>query len=81
MIIYGAIQMLLAQIPDLQETEFLSIIAAAMSFAYASIGLGLGVAKTIGTTPTPTHTSSYAYHCLLSNTLVHQLHCATGVLV
>ncbi|KAL8511170.1 hypothetical protein ACS0TY_017844 [Phlomoides rotata] len=48
MLVYGAVQLFLAQIPDLQETYILSIIAAAMSFGYASIGLGLGMAKTIG---------------------------------
>lgn len=66
MLLYGAVQMLLAQIPDLQETEFLSIIAAVMSFAYASIGLGLGMAKTIGTYPLFNLMSSYNMFFIMS---------------
>ncbi|WCJ32536.1 amino acid permease 7 [Euphorbia peplus] len=45
MLIFGAAQILLSQIPDFHEMQWLSMLAAAMSFAYASIGFGLGVAQ------------------------------------
>ncbi|TMX04971.1 hypothetical protein EJD97_003756 [Solanum chilense] len=44
-IIFGVMQILLSQIPNFHKLSFLSIIAAAMSFAYSFIGLGLSIAK------------------------------------
>ena len=48
MIIFGAFQLLLSQIPDFDRLWFLSILAAVMSFSYASIGFGLAVGKSTG---------------------------------
>lgn len=48
MLIFGFIQVIASQIPDFRNTEWLSIIAAIMSFTYAGIGSGLGLAKVIG---------------------------------
>ena len=48
MIIFGAFQLLLSQIPDFDRLWFLSIVAAVMSFGYASIGWGLAVGKATG---------------------------------
>ncbi|KAJ4725421.1 Amino acid permease [Melia azedarach] len=47
MLLFGAVQIFMSQIPDLHEMEWLSVIAAIMSFAYSSIGFGLGFAKVI----------------------------------
>ena len=56
MLIFGAFQILLSQIPDFDRLWFLSIVAAVMSFSYSSIGVGLAIGKNTGT-------SSYAmYH-------------------
>lgn len=49
MLIFGAFQLLLSQIPDFDRLWFLSILAAIMSFGYASIGFGLSVGKVTGT--------------------------------
>jgi len=38
----------MSQIPDFHDMEWLSVLAAIMSFAYSSIGLALGFAKVIG---------------------------------
>ncbi|KAL8462066.1 hypothetical protein ACS0TY_033226 [Phlomoides rotata] len=46
-LIFGIIQVVLSQIPDFRNTEWLSIIAATMSFGYSFIGSGLGLAKVI----------------------------------
>lgn len=48
MLIFGIIQAILSQIPDFRNTEWLSVIAAAMSFMYSIIGSALGLAKVIG---------------------------------
>ena len=48
MLIFGAFQLLLSQIPDFDRLWFLSILAAVMSFSYASIGFGLAVGKATG---------------------------------
>ncbi|GFQ02549.1 probable amino acid permease 7 [Phtheirospermum japonicum] len=48
MLLFGVVQVLMSQIPDFHSMEWLSIVAAIMSFTYSSIGLGLGVAKVIG---------------------------------
>ncbi|KAL7143029.1 hypothetical protein ABFS83_08G163600 [Erythranthe nasuta] len=63
MIAFGTIQVIVSQIPDFRNTEWLSVIAAIMSFTYATIGSALGLAKviengeikgTIGGVPTST---------------------------
>lgn len=48
MLIFGAVQIVVSQIPDFHNMQWLSAIAAIMSFAYSFIGLGLGLAKVIG---------------------------------
>ncbi|KAJ1402836.1 Amino acid transporter, transmembrane domain [Sesbania bispinosa] len=48
MIIFGIVEILLSQFPDLNELSGLSILAAIMSFGYASIGVGLSLAKVAG---------------------------------
>ncbi|KAL6562473.1 hypothetical protein OROGR_003480 [Orobanche gracilis] len=48
MLFFGVVQIFVSQIPDFRSMEWLSIVAAIMSFAYSSIGLGLGAAKVIG---------------------------------
>ncbi|CAH2068576.1 unnamed protein product [Thlaspi arvense] len=48
MLLFGAVQVVVSQIPDFHNMAWLSVTAAIMSFAYSSIGLGLGLAKTIG---------------------------------
>lgn len=45
MILFGAIQIILSQIPDFDRIWWLSIVAAIMSFSYSSIGLGLALGK------------------------------------
>ncbi|RVX14572.1 putative amino acid permease 7 [Vitis vinifera] len=47
MLLFGVIQIVMSQIPDFHNMEWLSIVAAIMSFSYASIGLGLGFAKVV----------------------------------
>ncbi|KAL8150662.1 hypothetical protein V2J09_020470 [Rumex salicifolius] len=47
MLMFGAVQIVMSQIPNFHNMEWLSATAAVMSFAYATIGLGLGVAKVI----------------------------------
>ncbi|XP_043810585.1 probable amino acid permease 7 isoform X2 [Manihot esculenta] len=47
MLIFGAVQIILSQIPDFHNVQWLSIIAAVMSFAYSSIGFALGFAQVI----------------------------------
>ncbi|KAL2247736.1 UNVERIFIED_CONTAM: putative amino acid permease 7 [Sesamum indicum] len=47
MLIFGLIQVIVSQIPDFRNTEWLSVIAAIMSFMYSSIGAALGLAKVI----------------------------------
>lgn len=45
--LFGAVQILLSQIPNIHDMEWLSIVAATMSFAYSTIGIGLGVSKVL----------------------------------
>ncbi|KAI5408877.1 probable amino acid permease 7 isoform X1 [Lathyrus oleraceus] len=45
MLVFGAIQVVLSQIPNFRNIEWLSIVAAIMSFGYAFIGLGLATDK------------------------------------
>ncbi|KAK6141261.1 hypothetical protein DH2020_024996 [Rehmannia glutinosa] len=47
MLLFGAVQVVFSQIPDFHNMEWLSIIAAVMSFAYTFIGLALGFAKVL----------------------------------
>lgn len=47
MLLFGIIQIVMSQIPDIHNMEWLSVVAAIMSFSYSSIGLGLGFAKVI----------------------------------
>lgn len=48
MLIFGFAQIILSQTPDFHNIEWLSVVAAIMSFTYSFIGLGLGLAKVIG---------------------------------
>ena len=48
MIIFGATEMFLSQIPDFDQIWWLSTVAAIMSFTYSIIGLSLGIAKVAG---------------------------------
>lgn len=48
MLLFGVVQITLSQLPDFHGIQWLSVVAAIMSFTYALIGLGLGVAKVIG---------------------------------
>ncbi|CAA3020041.1 probable amino acid permease 7 isoform X1 [Olea europaea subsp. europaea] len=47
MLAFGLIQAIVSQIPDFQNTEWLSVIAAIMSFSYSIIGSALGLGKVI----------------------------------
>ncbi|OAY51328.1 probable amino acid permease 7 [Manihot esculenta] len=47
MLVFGLIQIVASQIPNFHEMEWLSVIAAIMSFAYSFIGFGLGFARVI----------------------------------
>lgn len=47
MILFGAVQIILSQIPNFNNLWWLSTVAAVMSFSYSLIGLGLGVGKVI----------------------------------
>ena len=48
MLLFGMVQIVMSQIPDFHNMEWLSVIAAIMSFTYSFIGFGLGVAQVIG---------------------------------
>ncbi|KAI3906408.1 hypothetical protein MKW92_013740 [Papaver armeniacum] len=47
MLLFGASQVVFSQIPNFHDMEWLSIVAAIMSFSYSSIGFALGFAKVI----------------------------------
>ncbi|CAM8882618.1 unnamed protein product [Rhodiola kirilowii] len=47
MIAFGAVQIVVSQIPDIHDMTWLSVVAAVMSFSYSFIGLGLGFSKVI----------------------------------
>ncbi|KAH6835797.1 amino acid permease 8 [Perilla frutescens var. hirtella] len=47
MIGMGILELFLSQIPNFHKLSFLSVVAAAMSFAYSSIGAGLAFAKLV----------------------------------
>ncbi|XVE80632.1 hypothetical protein DITRI_Ditri14bG0154900 [Diplodiscus trichospermus] len=48
MLAFGLVEIVLSQIPDFHNIQWLSTVAAIMSFGYAFIGFALGVAKVIG---------------------------------
>lgn len=48
MIMFGVIEIVFSQIPNLDQIWWLSIVAAMMSFTYSSLGLGLGIVKIAG---------------------------------
>ncbi len=52
MLIFGAFQIILSQIPHLDDIWVMSVVVALVSFAYSSIGLGLAIGKTSGTART-----------------------------
>ncbi|TKW09702.1 hypothetical protein SEVIR_6G120100v4 [Setaria viridis] len=43
--IFGVMQIVFSQIPDLDKVWWLSVVAAIMSFSYSTIGISLGVAE------------------------------------
>jgi len=47
--IFGVMQIVFSQIPDLDKVWWLSTVAAIMSFSYSTIGICLGVAQIVGT--------------------------------
>ncbi|KAK8545792.1 hypothetical protein V6N12_026612 [Hibiscus sabdariffa] len=47
MLAFGVIQLILSQINNFHNIQWLSVVAAIMSFAYSVIGLALGIAKVI----------------------------------
>nr|XP_043606234.1 probable amino acid permease 7 isoform X1 [Erigeron canadensis] len=48
MLLFGIVQIVASQIPNIFHTRWLSIIAAVMSFTYSFLGMGLGLAQVIG---------------------------------
>ena len=48
LIIFGLLELILSQLPSLEEISWLSVVATIMSFVYSSIGLGLSIEKTVG---------------------------------
>nr|KYP73514.1 putative amino acid permease 7 [Cajanus cajan] len=47
MLLFGAVQIVLSQIPNFHNIEWLSVVAAIMSFTYSFIGVGLSIATII----------------------------------
>ncbi|RDY12842.1 putative amino acid permease 7 [Mucuna pruriens] len=47
MLLFGAIQIVLSQIPNFHNIKWLSVVAAIMSLTYSFIGLGLSIAQII----------------------------------
>ncbi|XWS09580.1 hypothetical protein CRYUN_Cryun39dG0002200 [Craigia yunnanensis] len=47
MLLFGAVQVVMSQIPDFHNMKWLSVVAAIMSFTYSFIGFGLGFAQVI----------------------------------
>uniref|UniRef100_A0A3N7H9Y5 Amino acid transporter transmembrane domain-containing protein n=2 Tax=Populus trichocarpa TaxID=3694 RepID=A0A3N7H9Y5_POPTR len=47
MLLFGVVQVVLSQVPDFHNLQWLSIVAAIMSVSYASIGFALGFAQVI----------------------------------
>jgi len=50
MVLFGVAQIIMSFIPDLHNLEWVSVVAAIMSFTYSFIGLGLGIATVISKT-------------------------------
>lgn len=48
MLMFGIVQIVASQIPNIFHTKWLSVIASIMSFTYSFIGMGLGLAQVIG---------------------------------
>lgn len=48
MLLFGLVQIVMSQIPDFHKMEWLSVVAAMMSFTYSFVGIALGFAKVIG---------------------------------
>lgn len=48
MLLFGVIQIVLSQIPNLHNINWLSVVAAIMSFTYCFIGLGLSILQILG---------------------------------
>ncbi|KAG0460116.1 hypothetical protein HPP92_023244 [Vanilla planifolia] len=48
MLMFGLVQIIFSQIPDFHNMQWLSIVAAIMSFSHSIIGIALVVAKAIG---------------------------------
>ncbi|MBA0783471.1 hypothetical protein Gotri_001180 [Gossypium trilobum] len=48
MLAFGVVQLILSQINNFHNIQWLSVVAAFMSFAYSIVGLGLGIAKVVG---------------------------------
>jgi hypothetical protein len=48
MVVYGALQVVFSQIPNLHKMWWLSTLASAMSLSYSAIGIALGVAQIVG---------------------------------
>ncbi|XP_078170102.1 amino acid permease 3-like [Carex rostrata] len=44
-ILFGIVQIIFSQLPNFDKIEFLSIVAAIMSFTYSTIGLALGIVQ------------------------------------
>ncbi|XVF70969.1 hypothetical protein PTKIN_Ptkin11bG0204800 [Pterospermum kingtungense] len=47
MLLFGAVQVVMSQIPDFHNMWWLSVVAAVMSFTYSFIGFGLGFGKVV----------------------------------
>ncbi|KAM4092016.1 hypothetical protein ACB094_06G004500 [Castanea mollissima] len=47
MLLFGLVQIVVSQIPDFHNMEWLSVVAALMSFTYSIIGFSLGFAKVV----------------------------------
>ncbi|XP_039058546.1 probable amino acid permease 7 isoform X2 [Hibiscus syriacus] len=47
MLLFGAVQVVMSQIPNFHNMAWLSVVAAIMSFTYSFIGFGLGFAQVI----------------------------------
>jgi hypothetical protein len=47
MVVYGALQVVFSQIPNLHKMWWLSTLASAMSLSYSAIGIALGVAQIV----------------------------------
>jgi hypothetical protein len=53
MLIFGIVQIVLSQIPNLHNINWLSVVAAITSFAYCFIGMGLSIMQIMGMHASP----------------------------